>query len=398
MTEEWQQNINKVVEEGELLQGTLSQLRRKDGVAAPKTVVRPVQLKNGLHLQFEYHYSNKVTHENVLPDLAGAKIIELLEGDYKQALFKTTKADLQLLFNKKGKATLLSKAPTGSVKAADMQHNRQKNRVIAEGTAAPFLVELGIMTADGAVHAKKQDKYRQINRFLEMVTDVLPSLPADRPLTIVDFGCGKSYLTFALYHLLAIEQKREISIIGLDLKADVIAFCQQLAEKLGYDKLKFLVGDIADYEELSQADMVVTLHACDTATDAALAKAVKWGASVIMSVPCCQHELFKQIQSDVLAPILSQGLLKERFAALATDAARGTLLEVLGYKVQMLEFVDPEHTPKNLLIRAVRSGQTASKDKWEQYEQFRSFLHLSPSLEHMLSDLWPTQTNTNVKK
>ncbi|SFF29471.1 Methyltransferase domain-containing protein [Paenibacillus catalpae] len=391
MTEEWQDQIQKIVEAGELLQGTLSQLRRKDSAAASKTVVRPVQLKNGLHLQFEYHYSNKVTHDNVKPELAGARMIELLEGDYKQALFKTTNADIQLLFNKKGKATLLSKQPTGSAKAAaDLQHNRQKNRILAEGTAAPFLVELGIMTKDGAVHAKKQDKYRQINRFLEMVTDVLPSLPADKPLTIVDFGCGKSYLTFALYHLLAVEQKREISIIGLDLKADVIAFCQELADKLGYDKLKFLVGDIADYEELNEADMVVTLHACDTATDAALAKAVKWGASVIMSVPCCQHELFRQVDSEVLSPILSQGLLKERFSALATDAARGTLLEVLGYKVQMLEFVDPEHTPKNLLIRAVRSGQGGSKEKWEQYEQFRSFLHISPSLEQMLSDLWPT--------
>lgn len=393
MTEDWQRQINKIVEAGELLQGTLSQLRRKDGAAALKTVVRPVQLKNGLHLQFESHYSNKVTHDNVKPELAGARIIELLEGDYKQALFKTPGADLQLLFNKKGKAAVLSKPPTGSVKApAELQHNRQKNRILAEGTAAPFLVELGIMTKEGAVHAKKQDKYRQINRFLEMVTDVLPSLPADKPLTIVDFGCGKSYLTFALYHLLAVEQKRDISIIGLDLKADVIAFCQELADKLGYDKLKFLVGDIADYEELNEADMVVTLHACDTATDAALAKAVKWGASVIMSVPCCQHELFRQIESDVLSPILSQGLLKERFSALATDAARGTLLEVLGYKVQMLEFVDPEHTPKNLLIRAVRSGQSGSKEKWEEYEQFRSFLHISPSLEQMLSDLWPTSS------
>ncbi|WP_201008446.1 class I SAM-dependent methyltransferase [Paenibacillus glycanilyticus] len=393
MTEEWQQSIQKIVEAGELLQGTLSQLRRKDGAAAPKTVVRPVQLKNGLHLQFEYHYSNKVTHDNVKPELAGARIVELLEGDYKQALFKTPTEDLQLLFSKKGKATILSKPPTGTVKAsAELQHNRQKNRILAEGTAAPFLVELGIMSKDGAVHAKKQDKYRQINRFLEMVTDVLPSLPADKPLTIVDFGCGKSYLTFALYHLLAVEQKREISIIGLDLKADVIAFCQELADRLHYDKLKFLVGDIADYEELNEADMVVTLHACDTATDAALAKAVKWGASVIMSVPCCQHELFRQVESDALSPILSQGLLKERFSALATDAARGTLLEVLGYKVQMLEFVDPEHTPKNLLIRAVRSGQKGSAEKWEQYERFRSFLHISPSLEHMLTDLWPTSS------
>lgn len=399
MTEQWQQDIMNWIDSGELLQATLSQPRRKDGTASPKTVIRPIELKNGLHYQFEYHYPTKVTHENIAADQAAAQMISQLQESYRQALVKTTEADVQLLFSKKGKAAILKKPPTGGARPTSLQHNRQKQRVLAEGKAAPFLVELGIMTAEGLVHAKKQDKYRQINRFLEMVTDVLAYLPKDRELTIVDFGCGKSYLTFALYHLLAVEQQREINIIGLDLKADVIAFCSELAEKLGYDKLKFLVGDIAEYEELQSADMVVTLHACDTATDAALAKAVNWGASVIMSVPCCQHELFKQVTNDALSPILSQGLLKERFAALATDAARGTLLEVLGYKVQMLEFVDPEHTPKNLLIRAVRTEQHGvSAKKWEQYEQFRQFLSISPSLEHMLADRWPVRPETRTEK
>jgi SAM-dependent methyltransferase len=399
MTEQWQQDIMNWINSGELLQATLSQPRRKDGTASPKTVIRPIELKNGLHYQFEYHYPTKVTHENIAADQAAAQVISQLQESYRQALVKTTEADVQLLFSKKGKATILKKPPTGGARPTSLQHNRQKQRVLAEGKAAPFLFELGIMTAEGLVHAKKQDKYRQINRFLEMVTDVLAYLPKDRELTIVDFGCGKSYLTFALYHLLAVEQQREINIIGLDLKADVIAFCSELAEKLGYDKLKFLVGDIAEYEELQAADMVVTLHACDTATDAALAKAVNWGASVIMSVPCCQHELFKQVTNDALSPILSQGLLKERFAALATDAARGTLLEVLGYKVQMLEFVDPEHTPKNLLIRAVRTEQHGvSAKKWEQYEQFRQFLSISPSLENMLADRWPVRHESRTEQ
>lgn len=396
MMEQWQHDITKWISNGELLQATLSQPRSKDAAAAPKTIIRPIELKNGLFYQFEYHFTNKVTHENVTKLQAAERVIGLLHENYRQALVKTPEADVQLLFSKKGKAAILKKPPTGGSRPASLQHNRQKQRVLAEGKAAPFLVELGIMTPEGLVHAKKQDKYRQINRFLEMVTDVLPYLSTDRELTIVDFGCGKSYLTFALYHLLAVEQQRKIKIIGLDLKADVISFCSDLAEKLGYDKLQFLVGDIAEYEELQAADMVVTLHACDTATDAALAKAVNWGASVIMSVPCCQHELFKQVSSDVLSPLLSQGLLKERFAALATDAARGTLLEVLGYKVQMLEFVDPEHTPKNLLIRAVRSEQQRlSMKKWEQYEQFRQFLSISPSLEHMLSERWPNHVPNN---
>ncbi|WP_337100984.1 class I SAM-dependent methyltransferase [Paenibacillus sp. YIM B09110] len=390
MTEQWQQHIYEWIGKDELMQATLSGLRRKDGNAAPKTVIRKVQLKNGLFYQFESHFASKVLHENVAEGQAAERITGLLEEQYKQALIKTPSADIQMLFNKKGKATILSNAPTGAMKQANLDHNRQKQRIIEEGNAAPFLVELGIMTPDGKVHAKKQDKYRQINRFLEMVTDVLDYLPKDRELTIVDFGCGKSYLTFALYHLLATQQKRSIQVVGLDLKADVIAFCNELAAKLGYDKLRFLVGDIAEYEELQSADMVVTLHACDTATDMALAKAVNWDASVIMSVPCCQHELFRQIDNDVLSPILSQGLLKERFSALATDAARGTLLESLGYKVSMLEFVDPEHTPKNLLIRAVRGEQLIFSDKkWEQYEQFKSFLHVSPTLERALSDRLP---------
>ncbi|WP_138755736.1 class I SAM-dependent methyltransferase [Paenibacillus sinopodophylli] len=390
MTEQWQQDIAGWISGKELLQASLSQPKRKDGTAAPKTIVRPIEMKSGLHYQFEYHFANKVTHDNLAASEAGDRMIALLQDQYRQALIKTVEADVQLLFSKKGKAAILKKPPTGDAKKNVQQHNRQKQRVLAEGKAAPFLVELGIMTPEGLVHAKKQDKYRQINRFLEMVTDVLAYLPKNKELTIVDFGCGKSYLTFALYHLLAVEQQRNIRIIGLDLKADVIAFCTELAEKLGYDKLRFLVGDIAEYEELNEADMVVTLHACDTATDAALAKAVNWGASVIMSVPCCQHELFKQVSNDVLSPLLSQGLLKERFSALATDAVRGTLLEVLGYKVQMLEFVDPEHTPKNLLIRAVRSEHLEpSVKKWEQYKQFRQFLNLSPSLEHMLAERWP---------
>ncbi|OUS71154.1 SAM-dependent methyltransferase [Paenibacillus sp. MY03] len=387
--EEWQRTVAEWMERGEMLHATLSQPRRRDDDTPPKTVVRPVAMKDGLHYQFESHYKAKVLHRNLKEEEASETLLSLLKGDYRQALIKTPQADVQLLFSKKGKAAVRRLAPTAK-SSVPMEHNRKKRRVLEEGTPVPFLVELGIMTPEGRVHAKKQDKFRQINRFLEMVSDVLDDLPAGRELRIVDFGCGKSYLTFALYHLLAVELGRPISVVGLDLKADVIQFCSELAGKLGYDRLQFLVGDIAEYEGLTSADMVVTLHACDTATDAALAKAVGWGASVIMSVPCCQHELFGQVESEVLAPILSQGLLKERFAALATDAVRGQLLETLGYKVQMLEFVDPEHTPKNLLIRAVVSGRKElSLSKWQEYEAFKSFLGLSPALERMLPGAWP---------
>ncbi|GGD75795.1 class I SAM-dependent methyltransferase [Paenibacillus nasutitermitis] len=380
----WQDDLNDWIESGELLQATFSQLRRKDDSVPQKTTIRPVELKDGLYYQFEYHFPTKVTHDNVPGAEASRRMGAWLEQHYRQALFKTADADVQLLFNKKGKASKLVKPPTAKASQDRMNHNRNKQRIVREGEAAPFLVELGIMTKEGQVVARKQDKFRQINRFLEMVNDVLPSLPEGRELKIVDFGCGKSYLTFALYHLLAITQQRRISIVGLDLKEDVIAFCSDLASRLGYERLHFQVGDIADYNEQTAVDMVVTLHACDTATDAALVKAVDWGASVILSVPCCQHELFKQVHNEALAPLLAHGLLKERFSALATDAVRAQLLEVLGYKVQLLEFIDPEHTPKNMLIRAVQSHKADSAKKWREYEVFRNALQLSPYLENRL--------------
>ncbi|RAP75317.1 class I SAM-dependent methyltransferase [Paenibacillus montanisoli] len=389
--EQWQSDLEKWVSGGQLRQATFSQLRSKEVGPPAKTVIRPIELKGALHYQFQYYADNKVTHENVPQTEAAGRIAEWLEQHYRQALFKTNEADVQVLFSKKGKASVVTKPATAKQEPVTLTHNRQKQRVVQEGEAAPFMVELGIMTKDGQVVAKKQDKFRQINRFLEMVTDVLPYLPTDREITIVDFGCGKSYLTFALYHLLAVKQRRQISVVGLDLKADVIAFCSELARKLGYDKLKFQVGDIAQYKDQSQVDMVVTLHACDTATDAALVKAVEWGASVILSVPCCQHELFRQIRNEAMSPLLSHGLLKERFSALATDAIRAQLLEVIGYRTQLLEFIDPEHTPKNMLIRAIRmaGGTAEAARKWQEYVDFRDMLQVTPYLEKALGGRLP---------
>ena len=240
------------------------------------------------------------------------------------------------------------------------------------------------MTATGKVIAQKYDKFRQINRYLEFVEDILPSLPSGREISIVDFGCGKSYLTFALYYYLKETKGYDVRITGLDLKADVIEKCNGLAEKFGYDKLKFYVGDIAGFkaEKGNLPDMVVTLHACDTATDYALEKAVKWGARVIMCVPCCQHELNKQIECEILGPVMKYGLLKERFAALVTDGLRAQMLEEAGYRTQILEFIDMEHTPKNILIRAVR--QPLKIKMKTGYEKTVEFLHVDPTLKRLL--------------
>ncbi|MBE9915203.1 SAM-dependent methyltransferase [Paenibacillus donghaensis] len=379
--------IHDITEETTLITATLSQLRKREGVAFTKVQIKPVELKKKIHYQFAYVHPNKVVHQNIPAEEAEAAIMKLFEETFRQGLISTPTADYQILISKKYKVSILTKSPTKT--SMDLAHNRKKQYVLEEGQPISFLVELGIMNEEGKVLARKYDKFKQINRFLEMVEDVLPSLPEGRPLTIVDFGCGKSYLTFALYHYLAIQERRTLNVVGLDLKADVIEHCNQLANRLNYNNLRFLVGDIAEYNELEQVDMVVTLHACDTATDAALEKAVRWNASVILSVPCCQHELFGQVDSPVMEPLLAHGILKERFSALATDGIRAKLLDILGYKTQLLEFIDLEHTPKNILIRAVK-GQSGNKEQlWREYTAFRDFLKAKPYLEKVCADLLP---------
>ena len=297
-----------------------------------------------------------------------------------------------MLVSKKGRITIKEKqcpicAGAGAfqdgsgvspkIKQVDLSHNRKKNHILEPEQKVDFLVDLGVQTKEGKIVKSRYDKFRQINRFLEFIEDILPQLPQDRELTILDFGCGKSYLTFAMYHYLKELKGYQVHIIGLDLKADVIETCSSLAEKYGYDRLEFHVGDIAGYEGVTDVDMVVTLHACDTATDYALDRAIRWGARVILSVPCCQHELNRQIQNDLLAPVLGYGLIKERMAALITDALRGQILESKGYQVQILEFIDMEHTPKNILIRAVKKGK--AKDS-RGYREVMEFLHTEPTL------------------
>ncbi len=324
----------------------------------PKKVkVRPVQLNSDVSYQSSEYIGTKVFHTNYNDDEIKIKVSEWIKNDFKQAQFMMTDADAQVLSSKKGKLTIKYRKLTEQRKQKNLSHNRSKSYILKEGECVDFLVDLGVMTKDGKVVKAKYDKYRQINRFLEFIEDIIPQLDKSSEQTIIDFGCGKSYLTFAMYYYLKVLKGYDIRIVGLDLKEDVIEKCNLLSKKYGYDKLKFLVGDIASYEDVTKVDMVVTLHACDTATDYALAKAVKWGAKVILSVPCCQHEANTMIKNELLSPVFSYGILKERMAAIFTDAVRANLLEEAGYQTQILEFIDMEHTPKNLLIRAVYTGR-----------------------------------------
>lgn len=350
----------------DFMSAVLSGPRTKDGTA--KVKVRPLMKKDTLFFQLEIFRGNQAFHKNLEPEAAAEEVLRFMQ-EMRQMQMDTRAASYTVLVSKKGKVTIKKKMRKEPVKMVSMSHNRKKQYVLEEGTAVPFLTDLGVMTQEGKVVHARFDKFRQINRFLEFVEDILPELPKDREVTILDFGCGKSYLTFAMYYYLHELKGYDIRIIGLDLKKDVIRHCNELSEKYGYKKLHFLEGNIADYTGVDAVDMVVTLHACDTATDFALAKAVGWNAKVILSVPCCQHELNRQIKNDVLAPVFEYGLIKERMAALITDAIRAQYLEREGYRTQILEFIDMEHTPKNILIRAVKTGKR--KDNQEQSNPVR---------------------------
>ena len=369
------QNINE-----ELIQIVISKSRHKDGPS--KVKIRPILLRDKLTYQASETVGAQVLHRNYERGELIDYIRELMEERFMQLQLEGRSQDGLILVSKKGKVTVKNKRHAVRLEKISLEHNRKKKYILPEGTAVPFLIDLGVMSPKGKVITAKYDKFRQINRFLEFIEDVLPKLPKDREVTILDFGCGKSYLTFAMYYYLKIQNHYDIRIIGLDLKEDVIAHCNSLAEKYGYEKLRFYPGDIASFEGVDQVDMVVTLHACDTATDYALEKAVRWKAKVILSVPCCQHELNGQISNEMLSPVFSYGILKERMAALITDGLRAKLLEGAGYETQILEFIDMEHTPKNLLSRAVYTGKRKNLDSTKRCMEE---LHVQPLLARLLS-------------
>ncbi len=340
-----------------MMLAVLSGQRNKDKDTPTKVRIRPVEIKGEICYQATATVGTKAVHKNYTADEVKDYIKDSLENGFSQLQIQGQSRDGTVLVSKKGRQTIKVKQHQPLEPVKIMAHNRVKKYILREGVPVPFLTDLGVMNKEGKVHQPAYDKFRQINRFLEFIEDILPALSREREITILDFGCGKSYLTFAMYYYLKELQNYDVKIIGLDLKEDVIRKCNKLAQKYGYEKLKFLHGDIADYEGVQKVDMVVTLHACDKATDYALAKAVEWDAEVILSVPCCQHELNSQIKNELLAPVLKYGILKERMSALITDGIRAELLESKGYHTQILEFIDMEHTPKNLLIRAVKTGK-----------------------------------------
>lgn len=370
-----------------LIHAVFSGVIKKSEKTYEKLDVKPTLIKGEYVYHVSYYFEKKVTHEN-LSSSNFLLLMESLLGKYfKQAVFFCQEADYQLLFNKKGEGKVLKKNP--SKKSVSLAHNRKKNYLIPEDEPCDFMMHLGIMSESGRVISSKYDKFRQLNKYLEFVKDGLEHLPKNKTIHIVDFGCGKAYLTFALYYYLVKQCGYEVRITGLDLKDDVIAFCNETAKHLDYKGLHFKVGDIHHYETDEDIDMVVSLHACDIATDAALMKAVKWRSKVIFAVPCCQHELFKQLSHPVLEPMLMYGIQRDKFTALLTDTLRATALKAVGYDVQVVEFIDMAHTPKNVLIRAYAQksvDEEACQKSVEAYRQLKAEFSVFPSIDGLLDD------------
>lgn len=347
----------------QLIRVIISNPRERSEGSISKIKMRPVLINGEIRYQGTEYIGSRVIHKNYTDSEAVEYILRMMKHSFKQCEIACKDLTAGILVSKKGKVTVnvrknqlrqISMEQGGTL----LQHNRTKNYILKEGIPVPFLIDLGVMNKQGDIVKSRYDKFRQINRFLEFIRDVESELPKNREIKIIDFGCGKSYLTFAVYYYLHEVKGLDVSITGLDLKKDVIDKCNRLSNSYGYDKLIFKPGDIAEYTGQDSIDMVITLHACDTATDHALYKAVSWNSKVILSVPCCQHELNKQIHNELLQPVFNYGILKERMAALMTDAIRAEVLKIKGYRTDILEFIDMEHTPKNLLIRAVRSNET----------------------------------------
>lgn len=340
----------------------------------------------GEFYQLERYTDKQVFHENITKEDLNLKVLEYLEGNYKQFSAWSNTKTYDLKISKKGKMLLNVKNSDNSA-IVKTSHNKEKNYILKEGMIIQPLIDLGIFTQEGKVVNSKYDKYKQINRFIEIIDDEVKKKDY-KELTIIDFGCGKSYLTFVLYYYFVEIKNIDVKIIGLDLKKDVIKKCNEIAQRYKYENLSFELGDINGFKYSNKVDMVITLHACDTATDYALYNAIKWNTKMIFSVPCCQHEFNDQINTDNLTGITKYGIIKERMAALMTDSVRGSLLECLGYKVQLLEFIDIAHSPKNILIRASK-GKVSNDKKEKSLKEVKAIMDefkLEPTLYKLLNE------------
>jgi len=381
----------KILAKEKLIRAVFSGEQKDISLPWTKVIVRPVELKGELYLQFSYFDEKKDISKNHLED-AAAKVDELLALPFRNIFIESADGNLQVNISKKGKALVHESGP--AAKGANTSHDRQKNKLLSTENASPFLKAVGIMTSDGKIRADMQRKFKQINEFLRLVdeTDALQALSGE-PVHVVDFGCGNAYLTFAIYYYLHDILKLNAHVTGVDVKADLIESHQKKATALGWSQLNFAVGHIADYKPAVIPNVVLALHACDTATDDALAQGIQWDSKLIVCAPCCQHELQAQMahipMPSTLLPIFHDGILFERMGDILTDTFRANILRIMGYRTDVTQFVPIEHTAKNLMIRSVKISP-AGNTRWvDEYKNLKSFWQVTPYLEKILGE---TQT------
>ena len=367
--------IGSALREGRLVGGTFSDRGQSGDETPRKQQVRPVTIR-GEHLyQWSSRFERQETHENLGAEQSLARMKTLFDGVYRQAQLSMDTGELHLRRDRAGWHATRKQATKIAV---ETEHNRRKNYLIPEGVPCPFLIAQGVMRPDGRVVASMYHKFRQVNRFLEFVNDIYPALPGEGTIHVVDYGCGKSYLTFAVHYLLTVVHRRDVRVLGVDRNPDVIATCRRTATELSLEGIEFESTTIAAAGDESPLDLAIALHACDTATDHALADAVARGAGVILAAPCCQHEVAARMEGTALPLLAAHGIVKERLAALATDSLRAAALEIAGYKTQVIEFIETDHTPKNLLLRSIarRPGDPIAPKWAEQYGQMKQTLGL----------------------
>ncbi|WP_042276578.1 class I SAM-dependent methyltransferase [[Clostridium] dakarense] len=381
-------DLKKAIDEitsQEIIKIVISNKMNKD-VEYNKITFGLKESNKGTYYQIEKYTDKQVFHENIDKNDLKNKVLEYILSNYKNLAAWSNDNTFDLKISKKGKV-FLSKKKSDNVKIVNKGHNKEKNYILKEGMIIQPLIDLGVFTKEGKVVNSKYDKYKQINRFVEIIDDEIKKNDY-KDLTILDFGCGKSYLTFVLYYYFVEIKKINVKMIGLDLKADVIKKCNDIAKRYNYENLHFEIGDVNGFKYNNKVDMVITLHACDTATDYALYNAIKWNSKMIFSVPCCQHEFNHQMKAKSLDILTKYGIVQERVAALMTDAARANLLESVGYKTQLLEFIDIAHSPKNILIRASKSN--ISKDKKEkslnEVKTLMDQFNFNPTLFNLLKE------------
>lgn len=394
-TEELINLIYSIVDREEVVKATISDM--KGSYPYKKILLKPITIKNSFFIQLEQFKDNKAYHSNLSKDEFKVLIPTILEN-FKQFLIQTLDSEMQILKNKN---SFNVKIKSTEKKSLNLNHNKKKNYILEENTAIPFLIRLGIMNLEGKVLKDKYSKFRQINKYLEFIESTLKELLEKKlvsdSIKVVDFGCGKSYLTFALYHYLKNMKNMKVEIIGLDLKEDVIEHCNLIASDLNFSDLKFLKGNIKDFDLLKDVDLIFSLHACNNATDYSILKGLEMNAKAILAVPCCQSEFNQKIDKSTttimkseLTPLGKHGILQEKFSSLATDALRAQALELCGYRTQVMEFIDMEHTPKNILIKAIKDNfkPETLQQKRAEYDIFLKVLGIQPLLDSLIKDFY----------